>query len=273
MGNERIVWSFVLLGAAFCLLLWQPHHPTHLSRSALASRRLKKTNPVVERIRSLGGPLCREEMLPASCPMVTCMSYEDWHQSVYRNQTTAVRRKVILSVGHNGFGNQLFQHYFALQLAQHLNAVLYITKIEIKQSPGSSMPPNTHEGAESIDRVSDPLMFWSSLPPDHPDRLACLRSNVTYSKRPVDIRSRNSTQQALFADQLINFLDPNGEVECLISIGYFQSKDICVDTVHKMWPALVNQPNRSFVPKISFLPSDIVLHLRCQPSHYGVPSK
>jgi hypothetical protein len=219
------------------------------------------------------------------------MNYDLWYQKIYSSPPSSKsqsskekssersrptkRRKVVLSLGHNGFGNQLFQHYFALQIALYTNSVLYLTKIEPQHSPAAThvMPPHTDESTKWMSMVSDPKMLWSSLPKDHPDRLACQRSNVTYSKRPADLRSRSSSEHRVLRILVLNFLDPEGEVECLISLGYFQNKDVCLETAHKMWPSLVDSPTRPFTPRFRLQPNDLVIHLRSQPGHYGVASK
>jgi hypothetical protein len=288
MAHRWFGWfSFATLFC--CLFIWRSSIPTSSFSSVSTSHHRIRRNlgkpldPITHLLQTIGGPICREEIHTTACPPLPCLDYHQWYQSIYKQTFNNLKkkskknnnkRKIILSVGHNGFGNQLFQHYFALQVALYTNSILYLTKIDLQHSPTSSaLPPNTHDGAEWIDLISDPLMFWSSLPDSHPDKVACQRSNLTYSKRPYDIRSRNSTQKIKFNLDLLQFLDPNGEIECLITIGYFQNKDLCLDTIYKMWPSLVNQPNRTFVPNMQFEPNDLVIHMRCQPGHYGVPSE
>ena len=116
-------------------------------------------------------------------------------------------------------------------------------------------------------------MLWSSLPPNHPDKLSCLNRNFTYKRRPVDDRSRSGDVKDLFHANLFEFLDPISDVNCIVIIGYFQNKDPCFDHVYKMWPSLVNTPTRPFIPRFQFNSDDMVIHFRCAPGHYGNPSK
>jgi hypothetical protein len=276
----------ICLGSFFCLRFYPSWYP--VVKSSYDEHQARRTSYLEDKFISFGGPICREEIHRSRCPQVPCMNFDIWYQKIYSSPSTQSqsksysskkrsapdrRRKVVLSVGHNGFGNQLFQHYFALQIALQTNSVLYLTKIDIQQSTTKFLPPHTDESEEWISLVSDPKMLWSSLPENHPDRMACSRRNVSYSKRPADARRRSSTQQKVLDIEVLSFLDPEGEVECLISLGYFQNNDICLETAHKMWPSLVDSPTRPFSPRIQLEPEDLVLHIRSQPGHYGVPSK
>lgn len=67
--------------------------------------------------------------------------------------TAVYRRRVVLSLAHNGFGNQLWEHTFAFMIAESLKAKLLISPIPMtllpqymynKGTPG--LPPNTLDG-------------------------------------------------------------------------------------------------------------------------------
>ena len=55
------------------------------------------------------------------------------------------QNKVILSYGHNGFGNQLWQHSVAYMIARHMKARFLIATIPDEMAPGGVLPPNTWE--------------------------------------------------------------------------------------------------------------------------------
>eukprot|EP00602_Paraphysomonas_sp_CaronLab_P011429 CAMPEP_0185042608 /NCGR_PEP_ID=MMETSP1103-20130426/42449_1 /TAXON_ID=36769 /ORGANISM="Paraphysomonas bandaiensis, Strain Caron Lab Isolate" /LENGTH=252 /DNA_ID=CAMNT_0027582705 /DNA_START=1128 /DNA_END=1883 /DNA_ORIENTATION=+ len=214
-----------------------------------------------------------------------CGEYNLWYDDVYRNSTpdtssqiyrrshyfnsiyntTSRNSKVIVSLGHNGFGNQLFQHYFAQRLAEHLHIPMYMSTMSV-----GHLAPNTDTGSQWNELVADPVFLWDSLPSDHPARELCRENNFTYSKRPVDIRSRKGNDKLEFDDKLASFLDPEGSVRCMITLGYFQSKGTCIDTARKMWPPLADSSSFVFNPRIVFNSTNIVLHMRCASSHYGV---
>lgn len=70
-----------------------------------------------------------------------------------------IGRRVVLSYGHNGFGNQLFQHSFGLMLASLFNgynngslgsqSMFYVDTIQIEPV----VPVNTNEGALIMDLI------------------------------------------------------------------------------------------------------------------------
>lgn len=279
-GCEMVLLKFHLSLFIFYLFIslffWNILANTILPLQTIG-KKLKSLSTIEYQLINISGPFCREEIPLSYCPEIKCFDYDKWYQKVYKKpklkRLEVTRRKVVLSIGHNGFGNQLFQHYFALQVAQHVNARLYFSMIESEHFSAGYLPPNTIEGTKWIKQVSDPRMFWSSLPSNHPDKLACSRKNLTYSKRPADIKKRIGIENTKFQFQLLNFLDPEGDIECLITLGYFQNKETCFNSAYKMWPSLINNPNRPFTPRFQFNPDDIVIHLRCAVGHYGTPSK
>lgn len=214
---------------------------------------------------------------------------------------SSTQRKIVVSVGHNGFGNQLFQHYFGYRLAQHTHAKLYLTSID-KFSPGRP-PPNTLSGASLVGLITEDALEWDRLPPDHEARRLCRASNFTFSVRPKDFRFRHNRSK--FLEDITSFLDPReGAIRCVFLIGYFIDRNVCIEDVRKIWSALVDpmphfrgnitvgaQPGgRGVVPAAavsspvpaatgpggarSFLTAvlpyhrdDIVVHMRCSVGH------
>jgi hypothetical protein len=71
-------------------------------------------------------------------------------------------------------------------------------------------------------------------------------------------------------------LDPEGAVRCIMLQGYFQYKNTCRLSAAKMWPLLSDRGSPVFTqvrPRIAFGPNDLVIHLRCEQSHYGKPGE
>jgi hypothetical protein len=151
---------------------------------------------------------------------------------------SSTHRKIVVSVGHNGFGNQLFQHYFGYRLAQHMHAHMYVTSID-KFVPAEVPPPNTDSGASNVHLITEDAMQWDMLPPQHEARRTCRASNFTFSVRPKDHRTgRNQTK---FMEDIASFLDPSEDaIRCVFIIGYFIDRNVCVRDARDMWPALVN---------------------------------
>ena len=234
-----------------------------------------------------GGPLCRDNVwlsLNSKCatPNV-CGEYDLWFNDVYlgitpdvnspiyRNSeyfkspfTNSTNRKIVVSIGHNGLGNQFFQHYFAQRVAEQVHGQMYMKPME-----GPALPPNTAHGAMWNHMVSDPTLVWDLLPADHPARTICLHSNITYARRPIDMRSQTSLEKSNFLAGLASFLDPKGSVRCLVTLGYFQDKGTCRHTAQRMWPILADRASFVFRPRIAFGSRDLVIHFRCAESHYG----
>ena len=242
-----------------------------------------------------GGPLCEEQMHwehKASCRPFTCGHFDSWRSGAYfdhplkipnranpisRNRTSSATyrnesylhsfsdRKIVLSVGHNGFGNQMFQHYFGYSIARHMKARLYITSYDrLKLDTWGA--PNTGTGRDIMDWITDDEMNWDKLPLSHADRALCESGNMTYKMRPVDHRdsTKNITK---FKEDLVSFLNPEGNIKCIITVGYFINRNPCARDVRGLWHKLYLY--RDYFPplKINLTPTDMVMHLRCESRH------
>jgi hypothetical protein len=106
-------------------------------------------DPFNEALYNAGGPLCRElfpsELRDNCWSGNICGHHDDWRKHAYsshhgvqqvtprlenrskyqRSHYSWANQKIVVSVGHNGFGNQLFQHFFAYNIARHMRAKLY----------------------------------------------------------------------------------------------------------------------------------------------------
>lgn len=139
------------------------------------------------------------------------------------------------------------------------------------QFVSDKIPINTVSAFRWIKAVSHPMMMWDNLPINHPDKLSCSTRNFSFFNRPVDDRNRTDSQQKLFEKQLENFLNPEGEERCLVSMGFYQLKNIqSSGVINSMW-----RPLRDLIETLSrqLHPDDIYMHLRCENGIYGIPSK
>ena len=198
-----------------------------------------------------------------SCP-ISNADFDIWFNSVHQGSSSPPRRKVIVSIGHNGFGNQLFQHYFAQKIAQCTQSRLYITR------QTDHPPVNTLTAHQWMTNITPPALLWESLPSDHPDRVLCTTRNFSYFRRPIDDRQRSPSDWDKFSDDLRSFLDSTGEVKCLVSLGYYQWKNQDISTVRHMWGRLTDKVQEVASTLHS---DDIYLHLRCENGIYGIPSE
>ena len=267
------------------------------SQSDEVSQRLLSTahndSSLAKVLQLYGGPICKDHIdarLAHSCPHRICGEYNLWYDDVYRNiqppsispafqsshyyqsafaKRNVSGRKVVISIGHNGLGQELYQHYFAQRVAEEVHAYLFVSSWE--EIYGHSRPdPNAARWQDLA--AMDPLFMWHNLPPDHPARTLCSEGNMSYSKRPVDIRSRGKGKDGHdFDARLRAFLLPAGGTDCLITTGFFHHKETCADTVRRMWPGLSNRDMlHTYAPPVLPLgPRDMVIPFSCQSSFLG----
>ncbi len=241
-----------------------------------------------------GGPLCRQHLERKHhhlCPPFECGKYHRWRTTAYQydksffngsetydeekntiiNSDTMVndsinnKKKIVISVGHNGLGNQLFQHYFGYSLARHMNAQFYYSSIDMIPLEDHWKPPNTITGRRFVDLITDSAMNWDLLPRDHIARNICRHHHMSYQMRPVDLRDKKIMNT--INKNIINFLDPNGDIRCLMSFGYFIERDVCEEDVRALWSKLYSYQEYFPTLNVTLNPTDIVFHLRCENSH------
>jgi hypothetical protein len=278
-----------------CLLLLAFSHclvgaPTSASASGVMPKRVwdnsetcADNDAFMENIRAQGGPICDlivgltvkdQNYICDPEALRSCTGYDGWlrRHGAFRSATASTAsastpsKKVVLSIGHNGFGNQLFEHVFAQNVAQHYDAALFVTSMDAT-SIGKRVPMNTVQGGQWADRMVDPALKWGSLPPEHPARTACAQRNASLFARGVDFRSRYRNASAV-RDRLMSFMDPHGDISCLVLVGYFQNTaNPCLGNVKRIFSGidtlLESSASASAAPPLPFSQRDIVVHLRC----------
>lgn len=191
------------------------------------------------------------------CGLPTC-DWNDWTEA--RQKGKSSKQRIIVSYGHNGFGNQLWQHSVAFMVAEAMQARLFIAMIPTQLSPGGWLPPNTAAGMDAMKRLLPNEFLYDLLPQDSSIRSICDRESFYVADRPVDWRNQSYSQS--FDSQFLSLVtDP--APRCLKTLGYFQNYNLCADDIKQLWtPKLFS--NYSSAPG----PNDISIYLRCVPHHY-----
>jgi hypothetical protein len=198
------------------------------------------------------------------CAEPTC-TWDDW-QNAITNTSLGPKSRIVLSYGHNGFGNQLWQHSVAFMIAESMKARLLIAMIPDSLSPGGYLPPNTISGMSAMERLLPDDFEFESLSSDSPIRKICDQETFFISDRPVDWRDRNYS--ANFRSNLHNLLADNSAPRCLKMIGYFQNLPLCDDDARRLW---TDRMLANFTTRPG--DNDISIYLRCLPRHYHFNDK
>lgn len=164
----------------------------------------------------------------------------------------------------------MFQHLYAQAVAEHLHAELYITDMStmLHELGIGRVPVNTVDGDRNVDFIVDDRMKWDLLPSTHPAKKKCRNGNFSFSQRPVDKRRRVKNGNASdYDNDILSFLNPDGRIECLVSVGFFVQKNFCVSTAKKFWHKLTHVFDYFPNFEVPFGADDYVLHLRCAKRH------
>jgi hypothetical protein len=175
------------------------------------------------------------------------------------------QNRVLVSYGHNGFGNQLWQHTVAFMIAESLNAKLFIAIIPDEMSPSGGKPPNTWAGMAAMEKILPPEFLYENLPKNSSIRSLCDQEDWYVKDRPIDWRDRNYTTH--FKPNLWNLITDTGP-RCIKMLGYFQNLPLCADDVRRLWTTKMfarfpNKPGEN----------DLSIYLRCVPRHYHFNDK
>lgn len=193
----------------------------------------------------------------AHCPEPTC-ALANWTQPAAQSSTS---QRVVLSYGHNGFGNQLYQHTLAFLLAEALGAQLYLDRVPPALC-SKGTPPNTGEGSSAIDLLVPDAFKYYQLPADSPARTLCDAESFYLSDRPEDVKHNASYRDAAARNTIALLTDP--APRCIKLLGFFISLPLCREMASSLWRAPVMRWSRSN----PFAPGDVAVYLRCLPRHY-----
>jgi hypothetical protein len=117
-----------------------------------------------------------------------CSIGATWIQPPYESESNS-SGVIVLSYGHNGFGNQLFQHSFGYTVARILNAHFYVDAIDLKYAFDHHLPPNTGTGAAFVDSITPDAFKFYTLPQDSLHKKVCDGVDYFIGDRPRDMRA------------------------------------------------------------------------------------
>lgn len=191
------------------------------------------------------------------CGEPSC-GWDDWTDALHK--AAPKKQRVVLSYGHNGFGNQLWEHSVAFMIAESLKAQLMIAIIPDELSPGGYIPPNSWQGMNAMERMLPREFQYELLPANSSLRTLCDQESFIIADRPVDWRDKNYTSH--FKNNLVSLInDP--KPRCIKLLGYFQNLPLCKEDVKQLWTPKLFQ-------NVTMRPgdNDISIYLRCLPRHY-----
>ena len=221
---------------------------------------------LVPYVKEIGGTFCKylamKSQIPRNffndCEQPTC-HWDSW-QDAKTEKKNKEKVRYVVSYGHNGFGNQLWQHTVAFMVAESLQARLYIAIIPDTLSPDGVTPPNTFNGMSAMERLLPSQFLYQNLPMDSSIRQICDQENFYLADRPRDWR--NGTYSSGFKSNLVNLITDTNP-RCVKMLGYFQNLPLCAEDAKKLWtPRMFT--NFTVTPG----PNDISIYLRCVPRHY-----
>lgn len=233
-------------------------------------------------LASEGSPLCelllgRHLLRGGSCNQSVDCSADQWRSN------GPGQRLVVLSLGHNGFGNQLHQHSVGYLAARALGAAFYVDTIDVKFAPAHVLPPNTIVGATLMDRLLGDEFKLYLLNHSHPHRRLCDEEAFFLGDRPRDRRlwdgdAEFRRKHAVYFHHLLTDVRPR----CLKLVGFFQDNPVCDAAIQvPLYPSLgtPDPSKRLWARNLRALRSnfsspfgrdDVSVYLRCAGGHYPV---
>lgn len=197
------------------------------------------------------------------CGEPSC-SWDDWNDALV-SKLKPEKERIVLSYGHNGFGNQLWEHSVAFMIAESLKARLMVAIIPDELSPGGIIPPNSWAGMGAMERMLPKEFQYELLPDDSPIRELCDAESFFIADRPYDWRNQNYSSN--FKHNLVSLIE-DSKPRCLKMVGYFQNLPLCAEDMKKLWTPRLFQ-NTTQLPG----DNDISIYLRCLPRHYHFNGK
>ena len=185
----------------------------------------------------------------------------------YRNalshQSSNLKGHIIMYT-HNGFGNQLYQIAFGYLLAASMKRNLFIADslpvFMYNPMHPDKLDPNSRGAYVAQREVLDfPRVDQNWVVKD------CNHSNITYSERRSDKKSKNS-QKNMILDNIgwIHILNTNPQ--CIMLLGYWLNPQWFTPFMIELKQAFNSR--LSSLERYTVLPHDFVIHIRCAESHY-----
>jgi hypothetical protein len=209
-------------------------------------------------------PLCTSLKMIMPGQRRSVCSKPQCKNSSWSQVTNVSSRLIILSYGHNGFGNQVFSHQLGYSLAQHLQASLYIDTVTLNLAWGE-YPPNTMEGAAIMDRlIPDENKLYLLNDDNSTIRKLCENEEFFISDRRRNLRDRKYTETFLEKMSAILLDD---KPRCLKLVGFFQDGPMCLQSAKDLWNPRLDLIGNESLRNI-FHAQDISVYLRCALGHY-----
>lgn len=194
----------------------------------------------------VGGALCNMMTPKSMCQPQRCSRDHNF------SNDKATSNKVVISYAHNGFGNQLWEHSFAWQVAESIGAQFYIMPIEQSLWRFGKLPQNTIAGLEAMKSIFPSSFFFPfewikynksmaahmHAPQDGRALDAfnlCEKETFSYSDRLIDVRG--TTPYALHRNNSLRNIIKDTKPRCLKFVGHFMNSHAprCLDSFRKLW--------------------------------------
>jgi len=189
----------------------------------------------------IGGPtgagLCQlfagKNVYRGKCSAPSC------HWNTWKDVKTT-SNKIVLSLSHNGFGNQLWEHSFGFAVAGAMGARFLVGKIPPSLYVGGFMPQNTQAAFELVNHLLPDEFEYENFAVGSPEHQLCESEEFFIGDRPVDLRKGSVSKESMA--KLVQMLnDP--KPRCLKLLGYFQQSVFCDEDVRELW-GLKNVPKQ-----------------------------
>lgn len=215
------------------LLLW-----IAIQKAVAVQRKLA----ISDAYAAVGGVLCNLMAPNIDCRPQPCSRGRNF------SNDQAVSNKIVVSYAHNGFGNQLWEHSFAWQVAESLGAQFYILPMKAQYCRAGHIPENSADGYQAMHHIFSSEFFLPNTTemldkdPSYPnyDRInavntLCDQEEYYFSDRIIDLKF-NGTYVSLRNPGLRNIImDKNPR--CLKFVGYFEPGHApkCINNLRQLW--------------------------------------
>ena len=184
-----------------------------------------------------GAGLCQlfasKNVVKGKCSEPSC-HWNTWREAI------STSNKVVLSLSHNGFGNQLWEHSFGFAVAGALGARFLVGLIPPPLYIGGYMPPNSPAAFELVKHLLPDEFEYDSYDRGSDIHRLCEEETLVIGDRPFDLR-RGSVSGVSLKNLTDLLNDP--KPRCLKLLGYFQQSVFCDEDVRELW-GLKNVPKQ-----------------------------
>ncbi len=168
----------------------------------------------------------------------------------------------MLSMGHNGMGNQLWQHTFAFLIAERWGAKVLIAPLPEDMAADNFIPGNTWVGIDAIRSILPEEYDYNKLSSNHSIKKMCDDESFWISDRKRAVNINTATYKERFKDYFFKmWWDTNPR--CMKLVGFFQNFPLCRKNVRSLWTKRLHQEFPHHPAK-----GEVAIYLRCEIHHY-----